>query len=383
MISVMIDTNALRGAGWRAASLGRLFTLSSAGDIDLYMSHVVVEELRTQWLAQYEAQVSATLKAVRVAANDPLLQDRLKTAWDGVRAAIEPLKDAKAASQASLEAYLAQRKVQVVEVDLEEYQEMLEMYFDGTPPFSGVKSRDDIPDALIYLNTRRIAASVEQLFVVGADKRLAAAIDDIENAKCVSDVDELLLEPDLVDLQAELETQQLWHKLKSAVTRDRLKPEVESFLKANQDRILAYKEVRSRVIPDDNDTAVISMYDEIEDVELENIEDWGGGWITIPVTFQCSVLADFYIYRSDAFDVPSWVSVSYGDFEDDHYFEAQADLELSVQIRLSARVDLREPLDDGAPLLGEIDIEDTPRFSVLNEEELMSVGPDREEPWSG
>lgn len=47
-----------------------------------------------------------------------------------------------------------------------------------------------------------------------------------------------------------------------------------------------------------------------------------------------SIYMTFYVYRSDAFDLPEWVSVSGGDYEEDHYFEADGTREARYSARL-------------------------------------------------
>lgn len=129
---------------------------------------------------------------------------------------------------------------------------------------------------------------------------------------------------------------------KSDITIEFLEDSVKAFVAANIDSLVGYKKVRSREIPDDNHEALITMYDEPDDLAVDDFHDWGSGWISIPVGFDLGVLIDFSIYRGDAGHVPDRVSVSFGDPELDHYFDAQDNIIVHVSFTLSAHVDVSD-----------------------------------------
>jgi hypothetical protein len=89
-------------------------------------------------------------------------------------------------------------------------------------------------------------------------------------------------------------------------------------------------------------------------VSWDEAESLGEGLISVPISFEAEVELDFYVFRSEAFDVPDWVNVSMGDFEEDHYFEASG----SRRARFNARLVLgfTDKVMAGQAKLGEAEL---------------------------
>lgn len=68
-------------------------------------------------------------------------------------------------------------------------QNVLDSYFSGGSPFSGPKSRKDIPDAFIYEELKNLACKYEVDFVCG-DNNLRKHCENLENVQCYDSLKE-------------------------------------------------------------------------------------------------------------------------------------------------------------------------------------------------
>ena len=95
------------------------------------------------------------------------------------------------------------------------------------------------------------------------------------------------------------------------------------------------------LIPEDNSTATISYAYDFTNIiiDWDNAQSIGEGVLSVGITFESFLEVWFYVYRGDAFDVPSWVEVSLGDFEDDHYFDASGTIHGKFNALLSIEID--------------------------------------------
>ena len=85
-------------------------------------------------------------------------------------------------------------------------------------------------------------------------------------------------------------------------------------------------------LPTDNEEATLDNVYAVDDlkVDWDNLAELGPAWIAVPFTFETDADLSLSIYRMDAFSTPSWINVSLGDFEEDHYFEASASRRIKV-----------------------------------------------------
>ena len=80
---------------------------------------------------------------------------------------------------------------------------IFKMYFAGDPPFKSLKSRDDIPDAFIFQQIKKISES-GLTYIVSNDKNLTKECSKLSNTVVFNEWDEFLNDKIIMDLQSQL-----------------------------------------------------------------------------------------------------------------------------------------------------------------------------------
>lgn len=78
----------------------------------------------------------------------------------------------------------------VVPIQPEHGKIVMDAYFNGQKPFSGIKSRSDIPDAFIFCSLNELLKSNEKVIFVSSDKKFCKAICS-ENIICFDNLSDL------------------------------------------------------------------------------------------------------------------------------------------------------------------------------------------------
>ena len=230
-----------------------------------------------------------------------------------------------------------------------------EQYFSGAPPYRSRKARSDIPDAFIFGALVDLVSETEDIVhAVIRDNRLREAACNVDGVSTYCTLDELFALPEMVQAQNRLEHAARWRGWMARFS-DEI-PGFSHFLESEIREIaidLLYgKEVCHPSIPDDNGCGTVTQIGEALDItfDWDRVQDLGAGFLSVPVGFDIGCLVDFYVFRMDAYSVPDGVSVSIGDFERDHFFDAQGYVSLHVVgvISFSISYDFIE-----APELGE------------------------------
>lgn len=206
-------------------------------------------------------------------------------------------------------------------------EEIFKKYFAGESPFSGVKKREDLPDAFIFHDIIELLEAEEEIIFLCNDPNLSRSLGD-KGIKIFQSVEAMLTEEFHENIRAFEEE-----------IIETARCEIEDFLHSNLASMLDAATVESEEIPEENHEATISGYNEIENLEIGDLHSWKGGeWQKLIVRFECEVEVYFSIYRSEAYDTPSWVDVTFGDPEEDHYFEASGYLNVIVKQELSVKL---------------------------------------------
>lgn len=294
---------------------------------------LLVPEMATrEWLSQLSAPATGAIGRLQKAVSDINRHDstRNQDAWTRTGVAKTLTDDVlKALAELPHEWHVAKfyelgfRSLSLQEDD---WRGVLDLYFGGEPPFGRIKSRKDIPDALVCAGALRALGDNPLTVFVCHDARLRKAIESKGGAVAKSLTD--LMRSDIIA--------QMHSNPKFALWWEEHLNEIINNLRGNSDELREYlsDEIPSSVcsefvhhydIPDENNEAYVDGYGEMSDLEFawDKSESLGEGIVSIPITFDVDLLLSFSVPRWDAFDVPDWVSVSFGDFEKTHYFDAE------------------------------------------------------------
>ncbi len=217
-------------------------------------------------------------------------------------------------------------------------QLVISSYFAGHPPFKTIKSREDFPDAFIFACAIDLSKKLKtHLFYISADKKLNDAISKNKNITIFKDITEFVQSEIIKKEVSRIEEERHWQEIliKIRPLLPNMAEKIKETLKREEPYLeqLKFSDVAHHAIPDDRGYAVIEGVYEPERIEFdwENVNDFGIGSISLPVSFECVADLLIDVFRGDVFSVPEGVRVMFGDFEKDVYFEASAQVNLYVE----------------------------------------------------
>ncbi|WP_144241148.1 PIN domain-containing protein [Fimbriimonas ginsengisoli] len=366
----MLDTNVLRSDPKRKSApfsvLGKLVQLD---EVTIHLPDVASREFESHLVENHCAPLRNAVANARNAMKsagshfptDPApIVDTLQSAVDG---AARWITDEYAA-------WLKSHKVVLHSVAYHHGANVVDGYFAGHSPFKHIKEREGFPDGFIFEVVKDLATTHKPLHIVTADKALKKAVGNLaevsqhaslETFVKLPDFHKALVGPELMPSLRKLENEIL------ALVHSKMEAEVEGY------------SFSSRLIPSDDNEAVISMYDVPADIGLdwEEVEDFGGGVVAIPFSFEMEVYADFYIYKSDYYTMglDEMESISVTSYDNDHYYEGQRIMNVEVTGRIAVTVDL-DKFDGSPESLEKLLTEDSVEVSEI--EDVIATGEDEE-----
>jgi hypothetical protein len=361
---VIFDTNSLRQISWTSAAFRQLIELSALGHIKVFVPEIVYHERRTQWREDYAKANGDMSKALDRYANDPIIDPAHQAVYAKVRKDL-PSPDAEASSHAGFERFFEEADFQVIKITQGHAEEAFKHYFAGSPPFKEVKNRADIPDGFVFAAAADVAAKEKSAYFLSSDKMLASAMGGIAGVTVIAGVEDFLKAPDLLDLRAELETNKAWLAVKGNYPVARARNELSDWISERSSEFLEGKSVWSEKIPSDENVGRIIFHEDPSNLEISDFTEWGSGDFTASLTFTCDVEIEFPVYRGDTYSVPSWVSVTEGDFEEDHYFEATGVIRIAVKLDVSFQAVIAEDYDEADEVVRSVSLDHEPRISFV------------------
>jgi hypothetical protein len=344
-ITVVLDTSILRAAGVASAPFQVLRGLAEAGLVKVLIPELATEEFRTQWRDRNQDNISQSMKALKALSSEPMLPEGVVAS---ARKMLDQLShlELESLSTSFLHDYMNNNGFSIFPLNYKQAKNAWESYFVGNLPSKKPKFRSDIPDAHIVAALVDLAEKEEVILFASSDKGQRDSAAQTSKIVCFESLEALVKSPQLQPFVAKWETEQKWKSVQETLLFDEIKEHVRDFVRDNGGDLVSWEEVSDPHIPEDNHTATITMYGEPVDIEIGEPQDWGGGILRYRATFLSECLLSFSVFRSEAFDVPDWVSVSIGDFEEDHYFDAEGYRIVIAQVDLSVRIDLENTSDD-------------------------------------
>jgi hypothetical protein len=344
--NVVIDTNIYRKNPARdELAFDALKTLCKADVLKLHIPHVVMREFQTQQTEIHEKELAGARKGLEAVLRKRLLS---AAARDQVQAMLDTLGTVTPAVVSDVEAALptwaADLKAQVHELTLQTAADGLDAYFRGLPPLKQPKSREDIPDAFIFQTIRQLAQEQAPLVVVAEDGKLADASKDLPHVQVFDKLQSFIESQDIQDELKMLDEKALFDHARAQVEAlESAQHYLTAYVQTNAAEKLLWRKVKDYSIPDDNNEAVISMFSDADEVELEfdKIAEFGAGVLGLPFEFECQVSIIFYVFKSDYY-LKDEHTYSVSD-HNDHYFEAEA--EVLVRATGMLRIELPQGFD--------------------------------------
>jgi len=334
MIRLVIDTNRLpTNFSSPSAAFRRTCGLVKEGIVQVVLPSIFTEEWRTQRLEQLKKQLQKAQEAINGLLGGGHLEIHAQVSTlNSVLITLDALSDeTDKLSTQTLQRLVDQLKAEVISVADDHGKRVTNSYFGGEPPFSGIKTRKDFPDAFAYEAIVDIVndGSNDPVVVVTSDKNLSKYLSLVKDVTCYDTLEDFVESEMIEQAIAAVPPEVNW--------RNAL-PEVSAALQAAEREILdatfvnsfinklAGMEVYHSSIPSDNTDAIVSMISDPEDIDITWIEaeDYGPGVLRVPFSCKSEVLLDFDVYYADSYGLPEYISVQFSNPEERHFFEAQA-----------------------------------------------------------
>lgn len=349
MLHLLIDTSVLRQDPQRkSAAFQVVHRIGYVGELTTHIPQIVKLEFISYREDEYLAPLRNVEKDLGKLSNKPIPPE-LKEELDKQKVTIkDSLPRVQEWIEREFEIWCGDIGAELHGIATHHGVNVVGAYFSGTAPFKSPKNRADFPDAFIFECVCDVAKTVDVLNVVVADKQLREACSKLANVVTFESLDDFI------------KSEACHSVLKDAYVADNFEV-IMNELKARADivgmeasrkliNVLDGYTFRDPSIPDDNNEARISMLDVPPDAGLvwDGAEYYGSGIISIPFEFEMTVLADYYIFKSDWYciDEKRATSISISEYGNKHYFEAEEEFNLSVKGAIAISLDLSEVAHD-------------------------------------
>lgn len=340
-IAIMLDTSALHGVGASSAPFQVLQGLAKAGLVRVYVPQLGLEEFRTQWRDRTHGNAIQAEKSLKALSGEQLLPASVVAGASSLASELA-LLELEEKSKEFAKAYMDESGFETLPLTFDQCAAAWDDYFIGKLPSKKAKHRPDIPDAHILAALRELSSSEESVLFVTSDKGQREAAAAIQDVDCFENFEGLIKSLKLQPFVAKWQAEQQWQAVRGSLSFDEISQQVWGFVQTQAGELLPWEEVIDPSIPEDNHTASIAMYGEPDEIELTGPEDWGGGLLRYQAKFFSECLLNFQVFRGEAFDVPEWVSVSIGDFDKDHYFDAEGYAVLLARVDVTVKVNVED-----------------------------------------
>lgn len=344
-VAIVLDTSVLHNAGVSSAPFQVLKGLVHAGLVRVFIPELAMEEFRTQWRDKNQSNVAQSVKALKSLSGEALLPPSIVADAASLSDQLAML-DSEELSAQFAENYLKESGFKVLPMSFDQAKDAWRSYFSGNLPSKKVKHRPDIPDAHIVAALKEFLSKEATILFVSADKGQRESASLIEGIVCFDTLEATVKSPQLQPLIAKWKAEQKWQAVQETLPFADVHERVRKFIEDNGGELLSWESVSDPSIPEDNHTAQIEVFGEPGEIEISEPEDWGGGLLRYQATFFAECLLSFQVFRGDAFDVPEWVSVSIGDFEKEHYFDAEGYAVVVATVDVTVRIKLDEEAGD-------------------------------------
>jgi PIN domain len=331
--NVVLDTNIYRKNPARSdLPFQALERLCKAGVLCLHLPYVVEREFQTQQVLQYQQGITDSLKGLESIIRKGLPPAEL-TSVEGLRDSIKAVEPTViAAAEVALVLWATAVSAKRHPITESVAQAAMEAYFQGHPPLTNPKSRDDIPDAFIFQTIKNIAMMEPPLIVVAEDKKLANASEKLPNVIVHNSLSTMIESPTIQTELLELDVVDSMEATTALLREyEEKNSELTAHLKRNGGEKLAWKTVVSPHIPDDNHEATITGCFDTNDIEFdfEDLYYFGAGKFGLPFSYRTTAYLTYYIFKLDYYSLDEDRMPSVTD-HNDHYYEAEEELDVRV-----------------------------------------------------
>lgn len=308
-LHVIFDTSVLRPSTHQllnSPEIEAIKNLAIAGRIKIHFPYIVENEFKTQRKSHYLNLIGDVSRKIEELYGDEKGRDG--DFFDKLNKICLDVKDNKQR--------IAEEKISYIDewinetgsvrqlIEPNDAVEVFERYFSGEIPFSGIKKRDDIPDAFIFQSVKNIRRDVkesEDVITIVNDKFLRKACQEF-NIRCYSNLNEFIRSDEYKSLYnnhcIEKNLSLIQEKLLKYINENNVGELFSDYL-SRKDVIDDILRQIKKAYPQLNDALIKGLTS--QDISVaRNINYIGGGIFTV---FFNSKIVLFYIFENEINEV--------------------------------------------------------------------------------
>lgn len=339
MKDIVIDTSCIAKFTCGNANYKAMKRLVEAGEIRVHVPYVVKREFETQKELEAQKLYSESLKPLKDLSNKFREISNIKDIISDLESAERSILDSVNADN---EDFFNGLDSNIKAISSEQALKAMDAYFEGKPPLTNKKDRQDIPDSFICQSIRSIKSdeNIDSLIVIANDNKIKNTFTGQEGYIVFSSLKDFLSSKEQQDILANIDTlESLRNNPLGLISRlEGNNSVIADYLSDAIGEAVYGKCIKGPQIPSDDNEATIISYFEGKNIKLNfaNIIHYGDNQIGINFELDLEVMGDFYIHKSDyyageySFYVDDW---------NDHYYQAENEFEVKVIGVVSIKLD--------------------------------------------
>lgn len=200
MHHIVFDTNVLRNEHFHSPRMKILKRLVGEEEVKLYIPEIVRREFLTQKLSEYQEK----LKTKDIIDVDKFFTRDWDSCKDKLSKAEKLIKEVHGEIDYLIELefdeWVSEYKIEILHFDNSKMTEVMNNYFTGGTVFKTIKSRKDIPDAMICESIEQLCSEVGEITVLINDTTFKKHLSTIFGIHTFSTTTELLENEEIVNV---------------------------------------------------------------------------------------------------------------------------------------------------------------------------------------
>lgn len=336
-MKVILDTNIFSADHtFSKTEMVILKRLCNEKKIELIIPEIILKEFSTQEQEKAEASKKRLLHELKVY-YDTVYGAEKNEFRNKINNIQDTLTETNKRIQNRIEIFISETNVTILVPNIDEYKGTFDRYFEGKKPFKAIKSRNDIPDALIFEQIMKIKDN--ELVFVTNDERLRETVKS-EGITVFSSLADFIESDEIMDIiEVKRIDDLLYYVLPQILENEYFFTLFHTALEEG----LLYEKVNDEKIPDDNNEGTITGIMGIYPTEFikDEIIKHGARLFTIPFDCEIDAYLEYYFFKMDfySFDEDRIKEITIEDWND-HYFQAEEEYLLICKGKLGLQFDL-------------------------------------------
>jgi rRNA-processing protein FCF1 len=337
-MKVILDTTILNSDHFfKATEMVKLRNLCNEEKIDLIIPKMVLLEFITQERENTTYSGKKFLKEIKYRQSNSVYESERNILSEILAKMEQILLEGEKSQENKINTFLRETNAKVINPTIEEYDETIERYIKGDKPFKTIKSREDLPDGIIFTQTKNING--DMVIFISNDKNLREAVAS-QGITVFSKLSDFIASDTISKIIAIKKADDLlFYNLPSIIETEKL---LEKFFNALEEELI-FKKFTDEKVPDDNNEGTISGIIGIDPIEFTKAEiiKLGEGLFSIPFYCEIDTTIEYYFFKADYCCLDEdRIRDIYIENWNDHYYQAEEEFPLICTGKLGIQFNL-------------------------------------------